>query len=278
MNFHRAKFQARQPPEWPAINGIAASLIYLACWALDDSSSITLGRVAILFTVGIALAQLGCVRLSEVFPNFGLFLAVLGFIVGAIFFKIDGTTDSVEGWKIFGPWFLPGLFFAIFNTHILNAINYVAWVLVLPGIYLAMPVTTVMSESWPQYHRWNGSQSHYSAPRPAPVRRNVVRTAGAASGRGGIAAGVASGAAIAAGAAYLAGDAGGQANDQDMGFQQDPFENINPASGLQTIGGMGSPDIAGNSWCTLDHSCPDVFYEAPFDSGSGGGGGGFSDF
>ena len=270
MNFQRAKFQASQPPEWPAIQGIAASLIYIVGWALVDSSSITLTRVAMLIAVGIALAQLGRVRLSEVFPNFGLFLAVLGFIVGAIFFKVDGTTDSLAGWKIFGPWFLPGLAWAIFNTQIFNAINFVALVMVLPGIYLAMPLTTLLSERWPQYHRWSGSQSHYSALRPVPVRRNVVRTAGASSGRGGIAAGVASGAAIAAGAAYLADDVGGQFNDQ--GFLYDE-PVINPVSGLPTIAGVGSPDIAMNSWCTVDHTCPDVYYEAPFDAG-----GGFSDF
>lgn len=266
MGFHRARFQASQPPDWPAIEGITASLLYFGAWAYIDSSSITLARVAILIAVGIALAQLGRVRLSEMFPNFGLMMVVLGFTVGSIFLKMDGATDPLEAWKIFGPWFLPGLVFAIFATRILNFINYVAHALVLPGIYLAMPVTTLMSESWPQSHRRSGSETYYSA----PVRRDVARAAGASVGRGAISAGVASGAAVAAGAAYVASGFGGQSNDQGFEYEE-PV--INPMSGLQTIGGAGSPDIAGNSWCTVDHTCPDVYYEAPYDNG-----GGFTDF
>ena len=118
MNYHRAKFQASQPPEWPAIQGIAASLVYLAAWALVNSSSITLARVAILISVGIALAHLGRIRLSESLPFFGLFMVVLGFIVGSVYLKIDGATDPLEAWKVFGPWFFFGtLLHNFFHSH-----------------------------------------------------------------------------------------------------------------------------------------------------------------
>lgn len=269
MGFHRARFQASQPADWPAIQGITASLLYLGAWAYIDSSSITISRVVILIAVGIALAQLGRIRLSESLLFFGLFMVVLGFIVGSVYLKIDGATDPLEAWKVFGPWFLPELFFAIFSTRILNFINYVAHALVLPGIYLAMPVTTVLSERWPQSHRRSGSETYYSA----PVRRDVARTAGASGGRGAIAAGVASGVAVGAGAgaANIVGDVFGQSIEQGFVYEE---PTVNPMSGLHTIGGAGSPDIAGNSWCTVDNWCPDVYYEVPFD----GGGCGFSDF
>jgi len=129
-----------------------------------------------------------------------------------------------------------------------------------------MPVTTVLSERWPQSHRRSGSETYYSA----PVRRDVARAAGASGGRGAIAAGVASGVAVGAGAAYIVGDVFGQSIDQGFVYEE---PTVNPMSGLRTIGGAGSPDIAGNSWCTVDHSCPDVYYEATYDNG-----GGFSDF
>lgn len=36
-------------------------------------------------------------------------------------------------------------------------------------------------------------------------------------------------------------------------FPSNSFAEINPASGLPTIAGSGSPDVAGNSWGTTDH-------------------------
>ena len=61
---------------------------------------------------------------------------------------------------------------------------------------------------------------------------------------------------------------------QEIDHEEALIQDINPASGMPTVGGAGSPDVAGNSWCTVDNWCPEVYYEAPFDSG----GCGFSDF
>lgn len=45
-------------------------------------------------------------------------------------------------------------------------------------------------------------------------------------------------------------------SDSDSGDDHMWAENnqpINPASGLPTVGGIGSQDVAGNSWGTTDH-------------------------
>jgi hypothetical protein len=266
MRFIRARYRASQPPNWPSIDGIAASLIYLGAWALIDGSSITIARVALLFVVAIFLANLGRFRLAETLPNPGLVLAIVGFAIGLTLLDIDGTTDPDKSWTIFGPWFIGGLVCAFFARRIFDATNWIAHAAVLPGIYLAMPLTSSLGEERTQYY--GGSvRTSYSA---APVRRNVAPASSAVVGRGARAAGVAGGVAVAAGAAYMPADFGGKSNGQDLVYEE-PV--INPASGLPTVGGLGTPDVAMNSWCTLDHSCPDVFYEAPTDNG-----GGFSDF
>ena len=57
----------------------------------------------------------------------------------------------------------------------------------------------------------------------------------------------ASAAAAAGAAVYYATPTDTETIDMSTGFP-----DVNPATGLPTVGGMGTQDVAGNSWCTTD--------------------------
>lgn len=83
----------------------------------------------------------------------------------------------------------------------------------------------------------------------APQARNAAVVAGVAAAAGGVA--------YAAAQTHTTADRGG-----DYYIALDPVV-INPASGLPTTMGMGTPDVMGNSWCTTDHQ---QYWEPPVDT------------
>jgi hypothetical protein len=232
--------------------------------------------------VVIALAQLGRFRLSSSLPNGPLLLALIGFFAGLALLIHDGTTDPTKSWKVFGPWFFGGLACAFFSTRVWDGINTLVRVVVWPGAVLASPLTKMLSEMWPRYpdqsawvpYRPAAAQSGAVRAASVSYRATTVRSAVARAGTDSSSGYSGAGLAVSAGTAFAAMDMASQFIEPLVAFNPEPMQDINPVSGLPTIAGMGSPDIAANTWCTVDHTCPDVYYEAPFDCGCGG----FSDF
>lgn len=232
------KLKFNEYPSWPITEALVAACIYIGIAYYNGMAHFAWNILV------ICLIASQYRRISEEYPDFGRIIFAICILAGVVQTGLAGSPDSAFT-HIFAPWLGAGFLLLFFGRAIMRSI-------VFPGTLLSFPLTCLLSKVFSRNTYYRGPQAadrptffardghnsnlddqvHTSTPSSATaVRRKAV----------GVTAGLAAGAAAAA-----------YASDSDFAPTRNAAADINPATGLPTLGGMGTPDVAGNSWGTAD--------------------------